>query len=213
MATIRRVKIADLVPDGRNANLGTERGLRAPEDSIRQDGAADAGTIDRNGVIISGNKRAERFADLGLDEVLVVETDGSTPVYVQRTDVDANTPEGRRLAVALNRVHELDLAWDAAELQALVDDGIDLGALWSDEEFAALTGGEPVAFGGDDRAGASPWERMQGDAADGVMFSFGSIQARLPQELYEAFELSCPADGLPCFIEECLRRGLVDCGS
>ena len=155
---IRRVRLSELSQHERNANTGTLRGRAALEDAIRQHGAADAGTLDRNGVILSGNKRAEVYSEAGMDEVLVVETDGHTPVFVQRTDVEADMPEGRALALALNRVAELDLAWDPEELQALAEEGMDLGQLWTDEEFAALVAGEPEAPEGGLKPDADPDE-------------------------------------------------------
>ena len=65
---IRRVRLSALSQHERNANTGTLRGRAALEDAIRQHGAADAGTLDRNGVILSGNKRAEVYSEAGMDE-------------------------------------------------------------------------------------------------------------------------------------------------
>jgi hypothetical protein len=54
-------------------------------------------------------------------------------------------------------------------------------------------------------AGASPWDRV-GDAADGVMFSFGTVQLRLPTELFEAFSQSVGADNLEEWLRESIRH-------
>ena len=48
--------ISDLIPDPRNANLGTERGLRMLDDSLREDGAGRSILVDRDGVTIAGAK-------------------------------------------------------------------------------------------------------------------------------------------------------------
>lgn len=208
MAT-RTVKASELQPDPRNLNKGTERGLGMLDHSLRQYGAGRSILVDKHGQVIAGNKTLERAVDIGLDEVLVVQTDGTKLVAVQRTDLDLETdPRARELALADNRVGEVDLAWSAEQLQALSDDGVDLSPFWSEEELAALLAGEPEPFGGEDRAGASPWERMQGNADEGVVMQFGSIAARLPQDLYEAFELACPKDGVAGWAAEVLARGL-----
>lgn len=60
-------------------------------------------------------------------------------VAVQRDDLDLRTdPRAQALAIADNRVSELDLEWDVETLQQLQADGLDLSAFWSETEFAAL---------------------------------------------------------------------------
>ena len=48
--------LADLTPDPRNANLGTERGLAMLERSLRETGAGRSILVDRAGRVIAGNK-------------------------------------------------------------------------------------------------------------------------------------------------------------
>jgi hypothetical protein len=71
------------------------------------------------------------------------ETDGTELVVVQRTDLDLDTEGGAlELAYADNRVAELDLDWDVAELLADRDAGLDLAAVGFDaDELAALLAG------------------------------------------------------------------------
>ena len=109
---VKRGKIDDLTPDGRNANQGTQRGLRLLDDSLRNHGAGRSIVIDRDGRIIAGNKTAERAADIGLDDVIIVQTDGRQLVAVQRTDLDLeDDPDNRARMLAYydNRTGELDL--------------------------------------------------------------------------------------------------------
>lgn len=138
--TAKRRKLTDLVPDARNANRGTERGLRMLEDSLREDGAGRGILLDRNGNVIAGNKTLERAVDLGLEDVIVVPTDGKQLVATQRLDVDIDSPQGRRMALRDNRVGQVDLDWDAATLQALADEGVDLSKLWNDNELNWVLG-------------------------------------------------------------------------
>lgn len=133
-------KISDLVQDKYNANKGTERGLRALDESLRELGAGRSILIDRENRIIAGNKTAERAADIGLDDVIVVETDGTKLVAVKRTDLDLENGDGRarKLAYADNRIGELDLEWNAEIVAADVADGLDLSSLWSAGELLAF---------------------------------------------------------------------------
>lgn len=133
--------IGQLTPDPANANKGTQRGLSLLDDSLRKHGAGRSILIDRNGRIIAGNKTAERAADIGLDELIVVQTDGKKLVAVQRTDLDLNDPEARMLAYADNRTGEVDLSWNIEQLLADVESGLPIADLWNDAEFAALLEG------------------------------------------------------------------------
>lgn len=131
-------RLSDLIPDSQNANKGTERGLWQLRRSVEKHGAGRSGLLDMHGRIIAGNKTAEVLSELGFEEVIVVATDGSTPVFVQRTDVDLNTAEGRELAYADNRVGQTDLMWDAEQIARDQLAGIDLSDLWRQEELDAL---------------------------------------------------------------------------
>jgi len=130
--------VADLVPDDRNANRGTPRGRRALEQSLAAYGPGRSVLVDRLGRLIAGNKVAEQAKALGLP-VTVVPTDGNTLVVVQRTDLDLKTDlRAQGLAIADNRVGELDLEWDVDVLKQLQAEGQDLSAFWTPEEFATL---------------------------------------------------------------------------
>jgi len=138
MTEIRKAKLAELTPDAHNANQGTPRGLNLLDKSLSQYGAGRSILVDKAGRIIAGNKTAERAADLGIDDVLIVPTDGTQLVAVQRTDLDLTDPASQARALALydNRTSELDLAWDPAELLATSPDL--LAELWTAEELAEL---------------------------------------------------------------------------
>lgn len=137
MAT-KTAKVSDLTPDISNANRGTERGRYALEASLRKYGAGRSILLDKNGRIIAGNKTAETAADVGIDDVVIVQTDGKQLVAVQRTDLDLDSNEARELAYADNRVGQLDLDFDPAQILADLNAGLDLSALWHEDELDAL---------------------------------------------------------------------------
>jgi len=130
--------IEDLRPDPQNANLGTERGRGMLEDSLREFGAGRSVVADKQGTIIAGNKTLEVAADLGLP-IRPVHTNGSELVVVVRDDLDLNDGDkARRLAYADNRTSEIGLDWDAAQIVADLEGGVDLDGLWSDGELNDL---------------------------------------------------------------------------
>lgn len=148
MAQTRDAKLADLKPDKRNANKGTQRGAIQLEESLRAFGAGRSILIDKHGAIIAGNKTVEQAGQMGLDNVIVVETDGTQIVAVQRTDLDLDTdPKARQLAYADNRVAEVGLEWDAELIASDINAGIDLSGMWKDEELDKLISGDLPAAG------------------------------------------------------------------
>lgn len=137
-------RLEDFVIDNRNANKHSPRGMSALETSLRTYGAARSIVVDRNNKVIAGNATLETAVDIGLEGAIVVPTDGKQLVVVQRTDIDLDSPAGRGLAVSDNRVAELDLSWDADVLKELASEGVDLAALWNDDELAALLATQPL---------------------------------------------------------------------
>lgn len=59
-------------------------------------------------------------------------------------------------------------------------------------DLAAREGLDYIERDGHERAGASPWERMNGESADGILFSFGAIVCRVPEPIYRIFFDNCP---------------------
>jgi site-specific DNA-methyltransferase (adenine-specific)/site-specific DNA-methyltransferase (cytosine-N4-specific) len=108
------------------------------EDSLRQYGAGRSILLDKHGRIIAGNKTAENAGAIGMEDVLVVQSDGTRLVAVQRTDLDLDDPHTRQLAIADNRSGQVSLDWDSDVLKGLVDDGVDLAPFWTADELATL---------------------------------------------------------------------------
>jgi DNA modification methylase len=127
-----------LTPDPQNANRGTARGREALAKSLQEYGPGRAVLIDRHGNIIAGNKTVEEAKRLNIP-LHVVKTDGDVLVAVQREDLDlATDTRAKQLAIADNRVGQLDLEWDVDMLKQLQAEGLDLSAFWTPEEFATL---------------------------------------------------------------------------
>jgi len=133
--------IDDITEDERNTNKGTERGGFALRESMVRFGPGRSALIDRAGKIIAGEKTIRTEKELGIP-IRVVKTSGDELVIVQREDLDheADGGQARGLAIADNRVAELNLAYDANEIIAQVDEGVDISAFFYDRELEQLAG-------------------------------------------------------------------------
>lgn len=121
MANVKDAKISDLVFDDKNLNKHTEFGMSLIERSMRNNGAGRSILIDKNNRIIAGNGVTEIAGQIGMDDVQIVESDGTKIIAVKRTDIDLDTKQGREMALADNATAAADLAWDAEELQKVVE--------------------------------------------------------------------------------------------
>jgi hypothetical protein len=137
--TLRTVPLDVLVLDGNNANKGTKRGRALLEKSLESYGAGRSVVVDRKNRVIAGNKTVEAARAAGMQSITVVETDGSSLVAVQRGDLDLKKDKkARELAIADNRVSEIDLEWNPEVLASLA---VDLEQFWNENELNALLKG------------------------------------------------------------------------
>lgn len=132
---------SDYTPDPRNANRGTDRGRDAVEASLKDYGAGRSILVDKNDVVIAGNKTVEAAKKLGLP-VQVVETEGETLVVVKRNDLDlaGDDVRARLLAYADNRASELGLDWDP-EIVLQDSEELDLSSMFDEAEMKEIIDG------------------------------------------------------------------------
>ena len=147
MAEVKEAKLKDLIRDDKNFNKGTERGHQLIEKSLRQFGAGRSVLIDKNNRIIAGNKTQENANAAGIDDVIIVETDGTKLVAVKRTDIDLDSKEGREMALADNATVKVDLQWDEETMREVGEEwgiepeewGIELGVALEEPDESELT--------------------------------------------------------------------------
>ena len=137
---IIEAKLDALTPDDANANRGTQRGTGLLENSLRDLGAGRSILLDKNGKIIAGNKTTEGAASLGMENVLIVQTDGTQLVAVQRMDLDIDEVDGkaRDLAFRDNRIAEVNLDWDLDVLLTQQSEGLNLNSCFNDLELQEM---------------------------------------------------------------------------
>lgn len=119
MKNIKQGKISDLTPDTLNANKHTQYGMHLMEKSISELGLGRSIIVDKNGKIIGGNATVETAANLGLENVIIIETTGDQLVAVKRMDIDLDSERGRSLALADNATSKVNLDWDADAIQQI----------------------------------------------------------------------------------------------
>ena len=105
-------KIQELKRDDKNFNKHTKKGMELLGKSLRQFGAGRSILIDKDNNIIAGNGIVEAAGQIGLDDVQIVETDGTKLIAVKRTDVALDSAQGREMALADNATASADLEWD-----------------------------------------------------------------------------------------------------
>lgn len=157
-----QIRLTDLQLDGRNANKGTDRGRDMVRKSLKDLGAGRSIVVDKHGRIIAGNKTVDGAADIGIDDVIVVRTDGRQLVAVMREDLDLDDPAGkaRQLAYADNRAGQVGLEWDAEVLADDIASGVDLDDWFKPFELEAFKIVAPP----------EDWQEYDESAADDVEY-------------------------------------------
>lgn len=130
------IKLKDIKPDAHNANAHTERGEYMLRKSMGKFGFLEAGLLDADNNIIGGNHRAEVAADvLAAEDAVVIDVDGTQPVFIRRRDLRLDTPEGREAAIALNRTAQVGIEWDADAIAEGIEDGVNLDDWFREDEL------------------------------------------------------------------------------
>ena len=121
---VKRVNIKNISDyhfDEKNINKGSEYGSSLLNKSISETGLGRSVLVDKNNVLIAGNKTAEAAGAMGFEEVIEVETTGNQLVVVKRTDLDINTARGAKAKILDNTVSKHNYREDAVMVAAVVE--------------------------------------------------------------------------------------------
>jgi hypothetical protein len=138
---VTKVKLSELIPDIQNANLHSERGQYMVNRSLEKLGAGRSILLDKNNRIIAGNLTTEQAEDIGLENVVIVDADGTELVAVRRLDMDLDDPASgaREMAYADNRAAVVSIDFDPEVISKDLELGLDLSDWWTDNEIESLT--------------------------------------------------------------------------
>ena len=181
--------IADLKPDSRNARKHNQRNLNMIVDALHEVGAARSIVIDENGVILAGNGVVEAAADAGIERVQVVDADGETIIAVRRSGL--TDKQKKRLAYYDNRTAEV-AEWDAEQIAADLEAGIELGDLFDADEMSRILEGAANELLNQDLFAPNlhpGLKTIEYDAAD---------MAKAADKIQNAFNKSRPLEPVKC---------------
>lgn len=131
--------LRDLKSDPMNARRHNPRNVGMIETSIQRNGFGRPILISSDNVVAAGNATIDAAASAGLENVRIIDSDGTEVIAIRRTDVSSDSPTFTNLALSDNRAAEL-AEWDGPMLLSLHDRGADTSALWYDYEWAQATG-------------------------------------------------------------------------
>ena len=111
-------KLIDLKQDASNYNKHSQFGMGLLEKSIRQFGFVEAGLISEDDVICSGNARQETAVSIGMEDVQIIDIDGTKPIYLRKKGLKSGSQEFKELGLALNAVGKANVVFDAELIEA-----------------------------------------------------------------------------------------------
>lgn len=133
---VRRRTLADYQRDPNNPHKATERGKRIVRDSLTEVGPARSAVASSDDVLLVGNTTADVAEELGMTEVIEIETDGDALIVHKRRNLASGDEKARLLRLLDNRASDFhDYQIDSLELDAA--DGL-LDGLFRDDELLDL---------------------------------------------------------------------------
>lgn len=108
----KTLKLTDLKQDNANYNKHTSIGMGLLKKSISKFGFVEAGLISEDDVICSGNARQETAVNIGMQDVEIIDIDGTKPIYLRKKGLKSGTKEFKELGLALNAVGKANVVFD-----------------------------------------------------------------------------------------------------
>lgn len=185
MAKVTEAKLAEFTPDDKNANRGTERGRYMLETSLEQVGAGRGIVVDKHGKVIAGNKTQEVAIAQGIEDAIIVETDGRQLVVTKRLDMDLDDPDpnnpARKYAYLDNRAGEVGLAWEPEQMSLDLESGFDFDLMFREIELDALL--SPFEIVDDGQFARAHNNRVSNITS--LVVGFGPFAAPLPMPMVD----------------------------
>jgi len=130
----KKIKLSSITPDDKNNNKHTAYGMDLLEKSVNKVGIIESITVSNDDKIISGNARHEVIGKNFEKEALVIETDGTQPIIIKRTDIESNTKQFYEASILANTTAKKNIDFDIEVIESLgveydidvVDLGVDI---------------------------------------------------------------------------------------
>lgn len=130
----KKIKLSSITPDDKNNNKHTAYGMDLLEKSVNKVGIIESITVSNDDKIISGNARHEIFGKNFTKEALVIETDGTQPIIIKRTDIESDTKQFYEASILANTTAKKNIDFDIEVIESLgveydidvVDLGVDI---------------------------------------------------------------------------------------
>lgn len=130
----KKIKLSNLIPDDKNNNKHTAYGMDLLEKSVNKVGIIESITVSNDDKIISGNARHEVIGKNFTKEALVIETDGTQPIIIKRTDIESDTKQFYEASILANTTAKKNIDFDIEIIESLgveydidvVDLGVDI---------------------------------------------------------------------------------------
>lgn len=127
--------IGQLKPDEANPRSHNPRNIGMIVDSLQKVGAARSIVIDEDNVILAGNGVIEAAAQAGIENVRIIEANGSEIIAVRRSGL---TPEQRTLLKYYDNRTTDTSTFDPSQIAADLEAGLDLSGMFYPEELSAI---------------------------------------------------------------------------
>jgi len=135
----KKIKLSELVPDDKNNNKHTAYGMDLLEKSVNKVGIIESITVSNDDKIISGNARHEVIGKHFTKDALVIETDGTQPIVIKRTDIESDTKQFYEASILANTTSKKNIDFDMEVIDSLAVeydiDVVDLGVDIVNEEI------------------------------------------------------------------------------
>lgn len=129
-------------PSNRNTNKHTEKGMQLLSTSIDEVGVIESISVTKQGTIISGHARKEKFDEKGLVPKEITLAENEYPVIV-RNDIEDNTDTYYKAQILANTTAHQNYNIDLEEVEAVASEynldintlGIEISEANNDEDF------------------------------------------------------------------------------
>jgi len=211
-AGLGKILLAHLIPDAKNPRKDLKKGdpeFEKINKSVEKFGQLDPIIFNtRTRKILGGHQRLKVLDSQGYTELFTVALGAYTWAFAEADLKELSEKEEIAANIALNKAQgDWDIEQLTINLQELkIDDMLEFTGFDDIEFDGIINDGESIPHQEGDKAGASPWDRMNAASTEGILFQFGAITCRVDPQIYEAFIEKVPSENIPEFI---FRSGVM----